>query len=171
MNKLLLSIIIGSFLLGFNLEVYSQDSSDSLSYKRHIFNSTVYVENYKLPPFEIIDLYARNNSNESYQLLRKANRLRLGGAIVGVAGLGLSVDALIGEKRVAVVNNTEHVYYKRPIFQLLGGLGLIATGVSLLEYGNDAKIKSIKIYNKRLKQLNTQVILSPNGDLGLSINF
>lgn len=160
-----LVLILGSFGL------QAQNLNDTLTFNRKIFNSAVYLDGGWKPNKDLKKIYIKNNAFSSERLLRKHRVMLPFGAATAALGLGLGIDALVGTKKSAVINNVEHTYYERPIFQLLGGLALIAGGICVIEFGNDAKVKSVKEYNAKRKKdaANMKVGLLETGKVGLSI--
>src|SRR5690606_25029233 len=95
------------------------------------------------------------------------------GAGISLAGLALSVNALMGTKKTEVINNVEYTYFKRPVVHLLGGVGMMAAGICLMEFGNDKRLQSVNLYNKKKKYdaRNATLGLNEQGHLGLKLSF
>lgn len=110
--------------------------------------------------------YRSKREFKSERFLYNSKALIPLGAIVSAGGVYLGFDALKGTKYTQMVGNTEYTYTERPIFQLIGGIGLLAAGVCLMEYGNDAKVKSIKLYNSNKNERQSRLGLTPSGNLG-----
>lgn len=148
-------------------------AQDTLSFKRKVFNSSVYFGGIKQTNKYLFKLYNESEESESKRLLRKHKIMLPVGAATTVIGLALGADALVGTKKTANINGENHTYYERPIFQLLGGLGLIAGGVCIMEFGNDAKIKSVKTFNQKIKNkgLNAKLGFTKKGDFGVTISI
>lgn len=168
-SRVLLTLIF--ILLLLSTELKAQNSIDTLTHNRNIFNTAVFLNGYKQSSDQLKFVYSEAKSRESQRLFSNSKRMRATGGVIAVGGLGLSVHALIGEKRSAIVNDKEYIYYKRPIFQLLGGLGLITTGISIIEFGNDNKIKSVKSHNKNINRIKKELELTSTGSLQLKLTF
>lgn len=168
MNK----IIILSLLLIFSGELAAQ-TSDTLTVKRGIFISGVYRKGARLNNSMLFDLYAKNKAYDAERQLKHSRILLPAGAAVSLGGFALSINALIGTKHTAYVDNVEYTYYKRPVMNLLGGIGLIAAGVCLMEFGNDKKVRSAGLYNQKKKYdaLTPVIGLNEQGYLGLKWSF
>lgn len=152
---------------------FGQNPSDTLAYKRHIFTSTVYQNGVKLSNKKLNAKYRQNNSFESERLLHRSKIMLPVGAAITIGGFATGIDALIGTKHSEYIDNVEHVYYKRPIFQVVAGIGLIAAGVCVIEFGNDAKVKSTQVYNKKIKNNSSKTSIGflPSGNMGVRLDF
>lgn len=169
MNRVLLIPIILLMLLSTDLK--AQGLIDTLTYQRNIFNTAVYLNGYRQSGDQLNFIYTESNSKEAKSLFSKSKKMRITGGLIAAGGLSLSVHALIGEKRSAIINDKEYIYYKRPIFQLLGGLGLITTGISIIEFGNDHKIKSVKSHNNNIIRIKKELEITSAGSLQLKLTF
>lgn len=169
MNK----IIILSLLLIFTGRLAAQETADTLTAKRKIFTSAVYRNGVRLNNSMLFDLFAKSKAYDAERQMKHARILIPAGAGVSAAGFALSINALIGTKKTAVINNVEYTYFKRPVVNLLGGVGMIAAGICLMEFGNDKRIQSVDLYNKKKKHdaLNTSIGWNEEGHLGIKLSF
>lgn len=169
MNKTLILFL----LLIFARELDAQETADTLTVKRKVFTSTVYRKGVRLNNQMLFNLYARSKAYDAEKQLKQSRLMIPAGAGVSVAGLGLGIHALMGTKKTEVINNVEYTYYKRPVVNLLGGIGLIAAGICLMESGNDKRVLSIDLYNKKKKHdaLTPSVGMNEQGHLELKWSF
>lgn len=121
----------------------------------------------------LFDLYARTKAYDAEKQLKQARIMLPAGAGISLAGLAVGVKAIIGEKITTVIDNEEYTYYKRPVGNLLSGIGMMAAGICLMEFGNDKKLRSVNLYNKKKKHdaLTPAVGLNERGQLGLKLSF
>lgn len=171
MNRILIKILFFPLLFLLAGKAEAQTSVDTLTFKRHIFTTTVFLKGHPQSNSLLKFTYNERGMDESLKQLKKSKIMLPVGGVITAAGIGLGVDALIGEKNEAIINGKEYVYYKRPIFQLLGGLGLMAAGISIMEFGNDAKIKSVMIHNEKLKDFKFSLTLKPSAEVGINFGF
>jgi hypothetical protein len=167
-NNVLLAIVF--FLCS---QAFGQNALDSLACKRQIFTSSVYLNGIKQTNKKLNIKYKQSNAFESERLLHRSKILLPIGAAATVGGFAVGIDALIGTEHTAYIDNVEHTYYKRPIFKLISGIGMIAAGVCIMEFSNDARIKSTKVYNQKLKSndAKTSVGFLPSGNVGVRLDF
>ncbi|MBX2952653.1 MAG: hypothetical protein KF870_09110 [Leadbetterella sp.] len=167
MNKIIILLLL------FTGSLAAQDTADTLTVKRGIFISGVYRKGVRLNNTMLLDLYAKNKAYDAEKQLKHSRFMLPTGAAVSVAGFAVSIHALAGKKHSVYVDNVEYTYYKRPIMNLLGGIGMIAAGVCLMEFGNDKKIYSVDLYNKKKKYdvLTPSIGLNQQGHLGLKWSF
>lgn len=167
MNK----ITVLSLLLIFTGKLSAQEVADTLTVKRKIFTSSAYLNGTRLNNQRLLTLYSKNGSFNAERQLRQSRIMLPAGAVVSVAGLALSVKTLAGEKMTAIINNEEYTYYKRPIAHLLGGIGMVAAGICIMEFGNDKKNLSVDLYNKKKKHnsLEARVGWNEQGHLGIKL--
>lgn len=165
--------IILSLLLFLSAELAAQETSDTLTVKRRVFTSTAYRQGVRQNNSMLYDLYAKSKAYDAERQMKHARVLTPAGAAVSVAGLALSINALIGVKKTTVIDNVEYTYFKRPVANALGGVALLAAGVCLMEFGSDKKEQSVDLYNKKKKHdaLTTSVGLNKEGRLGLKLSF
>lgn len=154
-------------------QAFGQNALDSLTYKRSIFTSSVYLNGIKQSNKKLTIKYKQSNAFESERLLHRSKILLPIGAATTVGGFAVGIDALIGTKHTAYIDNVEHTYYKRPIFKLISGIGLIAAGICIMEFSNDARIKSTQVYNQKIKSNATKVSFGflPSGNAGIRLDF
>lgn len=166
------SVLLGLVLL-LNIQAFGQGTTDSLTYKRHVFSSTVFLNGVKQPNKKLLNVYKKAHVFESERLLHRSKTLLPIGAVTAVAGLGLSIDALVGTKQTVTIDNVEYTYYKRPILQLISGIGLLAAGIGVMEFSNDFRVKSVQAYNKKIKDntVKTSVGFLPSGKIGVRLDF
>jgi len=169
MNK----IIILSLLLILTGQAAAQETADTLIAKRNVFSSSVYRKGARLNNSMLFDLYAKSKAYDAEKQLKNSRILVPLGAGVSVAGLALSIHALMGTKHTAVIDNVEYTYFKRPVINLLGGVGMMAAGICLMEFGNDKRMQSVDLYNKKKKHdaLHTRIGFNEQGLLGLRLSF
>lgn len=167
MNKIIILLLL------FSGSLTAQETADTLTVKRGIFISGVYRKGVRLNNSMLFDLYAKNKAYDAEKQLKRSRLLLPAGAVVSVAGFAVSINALVGTKHTAYIDNVEYTYYKRPIINVLGGIGMIAAGVCLMEFGNDKKVRSIDLYNKKKKYdaLTPAIGLNQQGHLGLKWSF
>lgn len=149
----------------------AQGSSDTLAHNRGIFISTAYKNGIIQENRKLHALYKKNGAFKSMRLLKNHQIMLPVGAVVSTAGVVIGVNALIGTKHSQVIDGTEYFYYKRPVMQVLAGLGMLAAGIVTMELGNDAKIKSLKRYNNRIHSAKTTVGVFNNGNAGIKLEF
>lgn len=167
MKKLALFI----FVLLYSFACFAQNQvTDSLSYQRGLFASKAYKLGVKQDNAKLKYLYKKNSNFKAERLLNKSKVMLPIGAATSVAGVALGVDALIGTKKSVIIEGTQHNYVERSIFQLLSGVALFASGICIMEFGNDAKIKSIETYNKK-RNLNGKVGFTKSGNVGIQIGL
>lgn len=169
MNK----ITVLFLLLIFGGELSARETADTLTVKRKIFTSGVYLKGTRMNNQRLLDLYSKAGSFNAERQLRQSRIMLPVGAAVSVAGLALSVKTIAGEKMTAVINNQEYTYYKRPVAHLLGGIGMVAAGICIMEFGNDKKGLSVDLYNKKKKNdsLQPSVGLNEQGHPGIKLSF
>ncbi len=155
------------------LPLSAQEAADTLTAKRKIFTSAAYLKGVKLNNSMLFDLYSRSKAYDAEKRLKDSRIIIPVGAGVSLAGLALSAGALVGTQHTEIINNVEYTYFKRPVVQVLGGIGLLAAGICLMEFGNDKRMQSIALYNKKKKfdALQAQVGLTSDGALGLKLSF
>lgn len=153
--------------------VYAQITTDTLSVRRGIFNSKIYSGPKKLSNSELHLLYRKAGAFDSNAQLNKQKILAPIGGIFAAGGVALSVSALIGNEKMAYIDNKPHAYKERSIYQVIGGLGLLAAGISFIEFGNDSKVKSAQNFNKvqKNKKLKASVGFSRNGNFGMNFQL
>ena len=168
MNKV---IFLSLFLITARLS--AQQTADTLTAKRKIFSSAAYHNGSRLNNAMLFDLYARSKAYDAEKKLKSARLLIPAGAGLSLAGLALSVHALAGIPRTEVVNQVEYTYFKRPVVQLIGGVGMIAAGICLMEFGNDKRMQSFNLYNRKKKYdaRHAAIGLNEHGRLGLKFSF
>ncbi|MCD8538606.1 MAG: hypothetical protein LRY55_01750 [Leadbetterella sp.] len=169
MNKTLILLL----LLVLPLVSAAQETADTLTVKRRVFTSTVYRKGIRQNNQMLFSLYAKSKAYDAEKQLKQSRIMIPAGAGVTAAGFALGISALIGTKETALVDNVEYTYYKRPVVNVLGGIGLIAAGICLMESGNDKRVLSIDRYNKKKKHdiLNPGISMNERGHLGLKWSF
>jgi hypothetical protein len=153
--------------------IYAQDVTDTLSIERKIFHSTAYQKGKTVNNAGLFQLYSKSKAYDGQKQLLDAKILMPVGAGVTAAGLALTVQALIGKKQVRTLDQVQYTYYKRPVINLLAGVGLIAGGFCLMEWGNDKKNKSVHLFNMKKKHdaTHTEFGLNSEGHLRLKHSF
>lgn len=169
MNRLLILLLL-IFFFG---QVTAQEVTDTLNIKRKVFTSSVYRNGVRLNNQMLFSLYSKTKAYDAEKQLKHSRLMISSGAGLSVAGFALSISALAGTKKTAVIDNKEYTYFKRPLVNLLGGVGLIAAGICLMESGNDKRALSIDLYNKKKKHdaLSTSVGMNQEGHFRLRLSF
>lgn len=150
----------------------AQDTGfDSLSTRRNFLNTRIYRNEIVLHPSIVLRKYRTSN-----EAMRKFNTSRImlpAGLLTAAAGVFVSYDAIKGVPRQAEINGVVYPYKVRNIKQLIIGILGTAAGISLIEYSNDLKVNSVKIYNSTSKKVafNIKFGISPESNLGLYTNF
>lgn len=152
---------------------YAQEAIDTLSIERKIFHSQAYQKGKLLGNSALMQLYAKNKAYDGEKQLLDSKILTPVGAGVTAAGVALTVHALIGKKHVRIIDQVQYTYYKRPVLNLLAGVGMIAGGFCLLEWGNDKKNKSVHLFNLKKKHdaTHTELGLNSEGHIQLKHSF
>lgn len=155
------------------LGAYAQEITDTVRIERKIFRSTAYQDKKILSNTALFQLYSRNKAYDGEKQLLDSKILTPVGAGISAAGLALTVHALVGKKHTRTIDQVQYVYYKRPVLNLLAGVGMIAGGFCLMEWGNDKKNKSVHLFNLKKKHdaTHTELGLNEEGHLRLKHSF
>jgi len=145
--------------------------SDSLSTRRNFLNTRIYRNEILLHPSIVLRKY--KNSPEATRKFNTGRIMLPAGILTTVAGIYTGFDAIKGTPRQAEINGVVYPYKVRNIQQLIIGILGTAAGISLIEYSNDLKVNSVKVYNSTSKKvaLNIKFGISPSSNLGLYTNF
>lgn len=167
---LVLLIICVSFLNGF------AQKNDSLYAKRVFLATYTYKEGVKLSNNELNQLF--KDTKQAKIKHKWSNILKPLGPVITVGGIGLAYVAIKGTPATAIVSGKEVGYTIRSLPKLLGGLGLVAVGLSLIESSNELAQHSVDIYNSTSKSgKNTSAInkiqfgITDNYGLGFSVSL
>lgn len=136
-------IFIYIMILGCNYSTFGQ--VDTLSTKREILKTHVYFKESKLSKIEYLNLIRNNKPSVKYDLYSKIMFPSSG--VVTLAGIYLGYDAIKGIPKTAIIDGKPIDYTIRSLPKLLIGIATVVGGISLLEFSNDYKVKSVKSLN------------------------
>lgn len=163
------------FVLSTKVIMAQNDSlNQELFSKREILNTKIYRDGKLISPSIVRKLYAESGSIKSNKLYNRANYFLYPGPALVVGGIYLGYDAIKGVSKQILIDGTIYKYKERSIFQLLGGIGVFAVGVCLIEYANEFKTTSVELYNSGLKKAKKKEIsfgLTPNKRVGFTAKF
>ncbi len=154
--------------------LFAQTNPLELTSRRDFLDTKVLKSGLLLKPYEVKKLFLDSRSNASYTKYNFSKYLLYTGVPCVAGGVYLSYDAIRGTRMSVVENGVELVYYKRPIFQLMGGIALFTAGICLIEYNNEFKATAVTLHNKNLKStkpVNVKVGVLPSGNVGLYASF
>ncbi len=166
-----LRIIILFFLIA---EASAQEMlPDTLSYKRRLLTTGIYRRGEKMSAARSAEVFLLNT--EASASFRTGRILFPAGLMVSGAAVCTGWNALKGIPASAEVNGRNYDYRIRSLPKLLIGIAGLATGISLIEYSNDLRVKAVKRYNHRIKNrenpLSLRAGVSPDGQPGIFLNF
>jgi hypothetical protein len=148
-----------------------------LTTQRGFLDTKVLKNGIRLSPSQTKKLFYNDRSFVSMRKYNFSKYLLYAGIPSVAGGSYLAYDAIKGTRMSIVENGQTLVYYKRPIFQLMGGIALFTVGVCLIEYNNEFKRTAVTIYNnkvkdtKKAKDFNLKAGVSPSGNMGLYASF
>lgn len=157
-------------------EIMAQNDSlkQELFAKREILNTKIFRDGKLISPSIVKKLYVESGSSKSNKLYNKANYFLYPGPALVAGGIYLGYDAIKGVSKQILIDGTIYKYKERSIFQLLGGIGVFAVGVCLIEYANEFKATSVELYNSGLKKAQKKEIsfgLTPSRGVGFTAKF
>lgn len=120
--------------------------TDTLSTKREILKTHVYFKETKLSKIEYLNLIRNNKASVKYDLYSKIMLPSSG--VATLAGLYLGYDAIKGIPKTAIIDGKPIDYTIRSLPKLIIGIATVVGGISLLEFSNDYKVKSVDSLNK-----------------------
>ena len=178
-RKIKFTILIVTYFLLFVLipqVIVAQNDSlkQELVAKRVFLDTKIYSEGKLMRPSKIRKLYAESGSNKLNKLYNKSTYFLYPGPVLVAGGIYLGYDAIKGVPKQILIDGTNYKYKERSIFQLLGGIGVFAVGVCLIEYANEFKANSVMLYNNGLKKSQKKEIsfgLTPNLGVGFVAKF
>jgi hypothetical protein len=133
--------------------VYSQTSSptnsDFLEIDRGVFRTKILKNGIILSKSRVFSEFKSSNSFKSNTLYRNSSLFKYSGPLVASGGIYLAYDAIKGTKNSVLENGIEMVYYERPIFQLMAGVLIFTSGISLIEFNNDMVSKAVRLHNQK----------------------
>lgn len=150
LNRITLASILTLVIsIGFPLMGFSQnsDSTQTLTSKRIFVNTRIYQNGIKISDKKAVELFMDKGLKKPVSLINRSKYFIPSGCGLMAGGVYMAYDAIKGTRMEAEIEGKTYVYYKRPIFQVLGGIAVFSIGVSLLEYGNEFREKSVNIYN------------------------
>jgi hypothetical protein len=155
----------------------AQSEPSVLTTRRGFLDTKVLKNGIRLSPSQTKKLFYNDRSYVSMRKYDFSKYLLYAGIPSVAGGSYIAYDAIKGTRMSIYENGVELVYYKRPIFQLMGGIALFTVGVCLIEYNNEFKQTAVTIYNnkvidtKKAKEFNIKAGLSPSGNVGLYASF
>lgn len=160
----------------FSKGIMAQNDSlkQELFSKREILNTKIYRDGKLISPSIVKKLYVESGSIKSNKLYNRASYFLYPGPALVAGGLYLGYDAIKGVPKQILIDGTIYKYKERSIFQLLGGIGVFAVGVCLIEYANEFKSTSVELYNRGLKKAQKKELsfgLTPNMGVGFIAKF
>jgi hypothetical protein len=148
-----------------------------LTSKRVFLDSKILNNGEPLRNYEVKQLFKKSNDFKALRKFNLAKPFLYTGVPTVLGGIYLAYDAIKGTKMSVVENGQTLVYYKRPIFQLMGGVGLFTVGICLIEYSNEFKMDAVNIYNAKNANQNKGKIshikagILPSSNVGISVGF
>lgn len=179
-NKIYFSFLLSMVIFfGFPHFTFAQigDSSNVLTSKRVFVNTYIYQNGIKISDKKAVEMFLDKGLQKPVSLINRSKYFIPSGCGLMVGGTYLAYDAIKGTRMEAVIEGKTYVYYKRPIFQVLGGIAIFSLGVSLLEYGNEFREKSVNIYNNSNKkktsksEFDLNLGFNSNDRFGLKLEF
>ncbi len=153
---------------------FAQTAPTELTSRRDFLDTKVLKSGVLLKPYEVKKIFSDSRSNASLKKYNFSKYLLYTGVPSVLGGVYLSYDAIKGTRMSVMENGVELVYYKRPIFQLMGGIALFTAGICMIEYNNEFKATAVTLHNKNLKNpkpVNLRVGVLPSGNVGLYASF
>lgn len=169
-----LSCFLFCFLFFKDIAAQKDSLKQELFAKRAILDTKIYREGKLMTPSKIKKLYAESGSNKLNKLYSRSNYFLYPGPVLVAGGIYVGYDAIKGVPKQILIDGTVYKYKERSIFQLLGGIGVFAAGVCLIEYANEFKATSVKLYNNGLNKAKKREIsfgLTPNLGVGFKAKF
>jgi hypothetical protein len=129
--------------------VFAQE--DSISFKRRFLDTKIYKNTIVFPATKVLKYYNLYDAKAALKEYKKSRVFLLASPFLIGGGIYLGYDAIKGTpKTFTDVDGKVYPYTIRPIFQLLGGIGVFATGVCLFEFSNEFSEKSVHLYHKKI---------------------
>lgn len=155
----------------------NSDSTNILIAKRVFVNTKIYRNGIKISDKKVTEMYLEKGMKKPISLINRSKYFIPSGCGLMAGGVYMAYDAIKGTRMEVEIEGKTYVYYKRPIFQVLGGIAVFSLGVSLLEYGNEFREKSVNIYNNSNKkktsknEFDLNLGFTSNDRFGLKLEF
>ncbi|ADQ18594.1 hypothetical protein Lbys_2932 [Leadbetterella byssophila DSM 17132] len=148
-------------------------AQDTLQVERKIFTSKITQNGKVMNSFGLLNLFAKNKAYDGEKQFKESRIMTPVGAGITVVGLAATAHALIGTKQTTIIDQVQYTYYKRPVAELIGGVGLVAAGICLMEWGNDKRVKSVHLFNLKKKHdaAQAELGLQASGQMGIKLKF
>lgn len=130
------------------LNGYAQ-KPDTLNAKRLFLATHVYRDQIKLSSGKLTKIFG--TTKQSKIKYTWSNILKPIGPVVAVAGVGLAYVALKGVDAKATIDGQQIDYKVRSLPKLLMGLGLVVSGLCMVESSNELAQHAVDIYNVKQK--------------------
>jgi hypothetical protein len=130
------------------LKAYAQ-KPDTLFFKRAFLTTHIYQDGIKLSGGKLTKVFSINKQSKIKYTW--SNILKPIGPVVTVAGVGLAYVALKGVDAKATIDGQQIDYKIRSLPKLLMGLGLVVSGLCIVESSNELAQHAVDIYNVKQK--------------------
>jgi hypothetical protein len=168
-NKIIIPPFLGLLISFYSLSCMGQ--KDLLSTQRKVFTTDIYYKAQKMSNKEYAIFSKEQSESSKYYTFSKI--LLPASGLVSVMGTYLAYDAIKGIPKTAIIDGKPIDYTIRSLPKLVIGIATLVGGISLLEFSNDYKVRSVEIMNKEIGKRGQTISfrpkfgLTPNQNLGI----
>ncbi|MCU0326488.1 MAG: hypothetical protein MUF45_14750 [Spirosomaceae bacterium] len=155
MQKITKNIVLTLIFISISKIVIAQvTANDTLTTKRKIITTDIYLNGTPLTKKSILSLYTDNR--QATIKYKWGNAMKPLGIPVAVGGIALAANAIRGVDMVATIDGKDYPYVKRSLPKLLLGIVLVVGGGCLIESSNELVTHSADKYNEALREKNSK---------------